>query len=202
MALMLRQACQPLLDERGFTSIHADIDDSTKNLVLYSPCRKQMGFVHGVVFASTRPTNAEIEYAVQLFTDWLNRNESSLDDYLLANAQALETRNYFNKRWKIEGYSVSFVTKQKNYNSPKYQCVAIHHPTRNIEWGLNTAGELMYFEAYLCRDPQSGTSYAGAINLPKKVRTFAIEKLKKLVDANLAKARAEELGAILNSCVS
>ena len=84
MALMLRKACQPSLDEANLHEFHADIDPSSKNLVLFTPCGKRFAIVHGVVFGRLQPTNGEIEYAVSLLQQWLAKNNVLIRQYIEA----------------------------------------------------------------------------------------------------------------------
>lgn len=82
MALMLRKACQPILNDFDLDAFHADLDASTKSMRIFTPCGKLFATVSGVQFGGLNPTKAEIEFSTELLANWLQRNASKIEKYL------------------------------------------------------------------------------------------------------------------------
>lgn len=94
MSLMLRKAAQPILDSANLDPYHIEINESNKHMELKTPCGKPFATVHGVVFSRMHPTNAEIEFAIELLQEWVNRNQQDFDRYhdALETVQKLENK--------------------------------------------------------------------------------------------------------------
>ena len=84
MALMLRKAANPVLMAADLDPYHADLDRTTKEFKLYTPCGKTFATVSGVLFSSLAPTKDEIAYAIELLEFWLLRNKTVIDTYIAA----------------------------------------------------------------------------------------------------------------------
>ena len=82
MALLLRKACQPILNDADLDPYHADLDANTKEMKLYTPCGKHLATVAGVLFGGLRPTKVEIEFATELLATWLLRNKNLLANFI------------------------------------------------------------------------------------------------------------------------
>ena len=82
MSLMLRLACQPVLDDADLDAYHIEL--SNKQMVITTPCGKPLAYVQGVTFNKQNPTRSEIEYAAGLLRDWLARNMTNIETYLSA----------------------------------------------------------------------------------------------------------------------
>jgi len=82
MALLLRKACQEILDHEDLNAFHADIHTTTKQLTLFTVCGKPFAPVHGVRFGKMSPTKAEIDFATELLSSWLHRNQLAIDTYI------------------------------------------------------------------------------------------------------------------------
>jgi len=81
MSLLLRKACQVHLDAIGLTSFHTGITEQ-KRLAIYTTCGKPFITIWGVSFNRTSPTNAEIEFASELFAQFLIRHQTAIEDYI------------------------------------------------------------------------------------------------------------------------
>jgi len=79
--LILRQLCQPILDEAGFTQMHVEIDHH-KNLAIKGTCGQTIVSISGITFAKRQVTNNEREFAVELFTKFLAENVDKLEDFV------------------------------------------------------------------------------------------------------------------------
>ena len=83
MSLMLRQACQPMLDDADLEIMHVGIS-SDKSLSIVGGCGKPLLNLQGIRFGSFKPTTKEITYAVELFTLFLNKEADKLVKYVAA----------------------------------------------------------------------------------------------------------------------
>ena len=81
MSLMLRKACQDVLNDNNLPNYHVRIDAS-KCLSIVGPCGKPLLTISGIVFSRTTPTAAEIEYAVELFYSFMEKHEIALNHYI------------------------------------------------------------------------------------------------------------------------
>lgn len=101
MSLMLRKACQETLDKYGLSMYHTEIGDSgyrgaRKHLKIIGECGKELVTITGITFTRNEPKNAEIEYAVELFNDFMNMHGKLIQNYItrakaLMNAKKLAT---------------------------------------------------------------------------------------------------------------
>lgn len=152
MSLMLRKTCQVVLDDFGYTNLHAAINSSSKMLVLKTPCGKPFAVVHGVVFARLQPTNTEVEYAAELLAEWMTRNADKLEAYVDAKAfleknSASEKLLRFN--WEKEGFEVKRSYKG-GYYDPSEQTIESITFARldgelNARWVFNPNMKLLAF---------------------------------------------------------
>lgn len=83
MSLILRKNCQEHLNSIGLTSFHVGINDN-KKLVIYTTCGKPFITVWGISFNRVSPTKDEIEYASELFNNFLIRHQQEIEDYINA----------------------------------------------------------------------------------------------------------------------
>lgn len=83
MSLILRQQCQPVLNEYGLGDYHVRINDS-KYLSVTGPCGKPMFSVSGIEFVRAQPTSKEIEFAVELLTDFCLTHKATIRTALIA----------------------------------------------------------------------------------------------------------------------
>ena len=87
MSLMLRQACQPLLDELGLDMLHVGIDGD-KSLSIVGSCGKPLLSLSGIRFGSFKPSNKEVEYAIHLFNEFLRKEGAKLSVYVVAKQRS------------------------------------------------------------------------------------------------------------------
>ncbi len=79
--LLLRQACQPLLDDKGFTQFHVEIDHN-KNLAIKGECGQTIVSLSGISFTKRTITSKERDFAISLFTKFLDKNHKKLQDFV------------------------------------------------------------------------------------------------------------------------
>lgn len=82
MSILLRKECQPYLDAANLGMLHVAVEE--KCLTLKGECGKTFVSVSGIQFATNTPRNAELEYAVKLFSEFLWKYTEELQN--LVNA--------------------------------------------------------------------------------------------------------------------
>jgi hypothetical protein len=82
MSLILRKKCQTILDGNDVDFLHADIDPNGLFLRLVTECGKPIVTIHGVTFSRKSPTNAEVEYAVELLDAFMVKHGDKLREYV------------------------------------------------------------------------------------------------------------------------
>lgn len=138
MSLIVREKAQPLLDQAGFSMFHAamKINYNAPNLMLLrTVCGKQVAVIHGVEFSSANPSVKEIEFAVELLGDWLDRNSEKLSTYVDAwikheemEAPPDELEGMKHKKYANE-HSVHF------YNEHGVEFIINQHGLYDVCWG-------------------------------------------------------------------
>lgn len=114
MSLLLRQACQETLDKFGLSMYHTEINNqgrySPKHLNIVSECGKILVTITGITFTKNEPTRAEIEYAVELFNDFMVMHGKLMHNYV-TRAKALQQLK--DLKSDFGDFSVS---EEKDYN--------------------------------------------------------------------------------------
>jgi hypothetical protein len=84
MSLLLRKACQPTLEEFKLDNFHVAINTDTKYLEIVSECGKPLLTISGITFTRLQPSGAEIEYAVELLTNYFSTHAAKITTYIKA----------------------------------------------------------------------------------------------------------------------
>lgn len=79
MSLILRQKTEQLLKDAGLPEFHVQINN--KYLTIVGQCGQTIVTARGIQFSKNVPSNAEIDYAVELFTAFLERHVDTLREY-------------------------------------------------------------------------------------------------------------------------
>ena len=84
MSLMLRKACQPILDESNLQNYHTEIDNDSGDrcLRIVGECGKPLMQINGINFSRAAPTKVEIEYATELLQAFLVKYKNKIDKYV------------------------------------------------------------------------------------------------------------------------
>lgn len=206
MALMLRKACQPILNDADLDAYHADIDDKTKNLCLYTPCGKHFAFVYGVRFGKVAPTAAEIEFATELLTHWLQKNKKTIEDYLIAWEAEQRLRGIEAYALLEQGYRIELSTKNDKRLSPRtgrQEYVTV--PSGYLVW-LPDHSRICFGSDHTIRswsiseDTTEGVKNGYKISLPGSTMKKAMSFFEDWVILTNARHRLGEIHAELNSC--
>lgn len=206
MALMLRKACQPILDDADLDCYHADIDDNSKHLCLYTPCGKHFAFVHGVRFGKIAPTIAEIEFATELLEQWLKRNKKTIDDYLIAweaeqrlgkmQTEHALSNNYAFRLVTGNAHVISHRTGRRGYSSVPNGYV-VSCPDNSF---ITFDGNHRIRSWEISKNESAGVKNGYKISLPPTTMKEAIAFYEDWVTLAKARQRLGEIHAELNTC--
>ena len=83
MSLLLRQKTQEALNNIGLTSFHTQITNN-KTLEIVTRCGKPFVTIQGIKFNKNSLSLAEIEFASELFTQFLEVNKDKIETYITA----------------------------------------------------------------------------------------------------------------------
>jgi len=200
MALLLRKMCQPKLDAAFMFAFHADIDDSSKNLFLYTQCGKPFASVHGVRFATTRPTHAEMEYAVDLLVKWLRKNKTTIQDYITAYKVVEQEKEKgfdpdLGKGWKILCSTSNEWAKNRRTHVKKLSGYSIYNDDESFKFDLNHR-----LVSWDCKSPTFTRDPFKKFGLPSDIIRAGRRKCAEYLNIQESKDLLEELHAEMNSC--
>lgn len=81
--LLLRKACQPLLDGAGLKDLHVGVSPhGQRALSLVGKCGQTLVVIGGIAFSKNTITNKEREYATELFAKFLKQHAEVLSEYI------------------------------------------------------------------------------------------------------------------------
>ena len=113
MSLILRKQCQDSLDKYGLDIYHVRIDERGKHLKIVGECGKPLVEVFGIRFTKITPSMGEIDYAEELFTEFLATHGKTIQEYI-AKAKS------FNKLKEIIAQTGPFdIDDSTTYNAKK-----------------------------------------------------------------------------------
>lgn len=184
MALMLRKAAQPVLNNADLDPYHADLDRNTKEFKLYTPCGKTFATVSGVLFGSIRPTKEEIDFAVELLEFWLLRNKAIIDEYIAAFGK-LQTYS------ELPNKQNDFEIHYPMYHQTEFRVTVDHN---GLSYLLNEDGNLVrvtFLQPIAVTQP---------IKLPATKIGEALAFLEKHVDKHNCQQIVENILAEMNTC--
>jgi hypothetical protein len=203
MALMLRKACQPALNDADLDAFHADMDNS-KRLVLFTPCGKRFAVVHGITFGRYDVTKSEIEFTVELLGDWLLRNDKKIDTYIDAftkQQQLVKPENeIFIGKTKIKISTKN--THERNPLTERYEHVVkpdgltIHH--EGVTFALDSKLNLMSISPDTKTRPTF--PWAKDIVLTKDMLDAGVAQLTLCVEYRQCVETVQRILGELNSC--
>jgi hypothetical protein len=203
MALMLRKACQPILNDADLDPYHADIDRQTKCMQLFTPCGKTFATVHGVNFSRLDVTKDDIEFACELLEIWLIRNKDKIEVYLDAFEilQRMEEPNHettvddvdykvsTEQKWRLD----PVINRHRNYIIPKGFTIRY----KGVTFCLDEEGSL---ESLHTKDTTLAYPWASKVTLPKAIRAIGQGFLDEAVVYRQAKDTVDRILGELNTC--
>ena len=204
MALMLRQTCQDALNRADLDAYHADMDPCSKLLTLYTPCGKQFAVVHGVQFSRLHPTQAENDYAVELLTHWLDRNEKKIENYIDA-FETVQRLGDPKPKLLFKGAEITVALDQdRTYNHSRNEWVTtleVGDTTvdyNGVTYRIDENGDL----ASIIWKDGLPKPWGKTIGLPADIRAAAKERMEEMLLFRSAKKISEEILGELNTCRS
>ena len=118
MSLMLRKNNQDVLDSYGLSDFHVEIDDGYyKTLQIVGGCGKPLVSVPGIRFTRTQPTKVEIEYATELFMNFMDIHGKLIQTYVV-KAKILAAKDELPKslgKFTVQKITESFNNVLKSY---------------------------------------------------------------------------------------
>lgn len=78
--LLLRQACQPVLDSYGLNDLHVTIKDKT--LTIVGGCGKPLVSIGGITFAKSSVSEKERTFAISLFEAFMSKHSAAIVKYV------------------------------------------------------------------------------------------------------------------------
>jgi len=86
MSLMLRKACQSLLNNNRLGDYHVRVQEDKKYMEIVGPCGQPLFAISGIRFGKTNPSAAEISYAVELLEEFLLEHKTKIEKFFEAKA--------------------------------------------------------------------------------------------------------------------
>jgi len=83
MSLILRKQCQDALDTFGLTKYHVQIQEQGKHLAIVGECGKPLIHIFGIRFTRLVPSGIEIDYATDLFDNFLGIHGGMIKEYII-----------------------------------------------------------------------------------------------------------------------
>ena len=125
MSLILRKWSQPLLDKEGLDDLHVEVRDRV--LCLTGSCGKTVLMVSGIRFNNKTLTKVEIEYAIELFTTFINKHGKAIKVYVDKKKELYEIvqpkpedfggKPSYNSKMFVLGISVGKITVNVTVNN-------------------------------------------------------------------------------------
>jgi hypothetical protein len=198
MALMLRKACQPLLNENDFDGLHADV--GTDNFLwIFTPCGRPLMPVHGVRFDRTAPTKQEVAYVPELLQNWLSKNKKQIDTFIDALAQK-EKHELSKDDPRFKQFEISYTSgwdaKTQRQKEKRVTQVGVHE--NNLNWQLTLDGKIFSVTWQDEHNPNSEKS----LKLSTTLRNAALDFAQKVDDNLKYENELTEILSELNSCES
>lgn len=177
MSLMLRKACQPLLDNVGLNNYHVSIDPPSKLLRIDGECGDTLAVVKGITFTRINPTNQEIEYAVELFDAFIIKYSAEITNLVTA----IKTAKAYSNPELPENVSIKIELQRIKFNWRDYYVT------------INSKGHLLELILENFKETSSAIliNKFNEVNIPDKlIMSFmklyqqkeAFQKHRKLVD--------------------
>ena len=83
MSLILRKQCQEGLNKEGLSHYHIQIAEHGKHLQIVGECGKPLVEIFGIRFTKMSPAAGEIDYAAELFTEFLLTHGATIHQYVI-----------------------------------------------------------------------------------------------------------------------
>lgn len=106
--LLLRKACQPILNEVGLSELHVTAGTNGQRcLVLVGGCGKPLVYISGINFSKSVINVTEREYATELFAQFMKKHSKEIKAYVSSKK----------KHGKVEKPTLDKTIGTMNYNN-------------------------------------------------------------------------------------
>ena len=186
--LLLRQACQPLLNELGLSDLHVTIQDKT--LTIVGSCGKPLVAISGIQFSKNSASNAERDFAVSLFQQFLVTYGKELKDFVSAKQEFLSlpepelptgAKNYYLSSAQNDSY-VEFEPFEKTSSSSA--CIKIY---------IDGRVSFSYYNPTI-------NAIASNAGILKSLETVTKQTIAAFSDYKIKKAAIDAIGAKIAKC--
>jgi len=202
MALMLRKACQPILDKYDMNAFHADIHASSKYLMLFTPCGKNFATVHGVLFGRLQPSKVEIDFATELLEDWIKRHVKVIEAYI-DGLEKLQLSPKPTHEVKYMGAEIKVTYTQENeWNKETRQYTCVVTPS-NITIVYNTRTYILDSKCALMNitnEKSMSYPWGKALELPAKILRAAQLQMDACLTYKRLETSVSDILSELNTC--
>lgn len=176
MSLILRQKTEQLLKDAGLPEFHVQINN--KYLTIVGQCGQTIVTARGIQFSKNVPSNAEIDYAVELFATFLEKHVDTLKEYKTARMA---------EKAAID-LNAKMVNTIKAPLRSSGNTLYIDTPTSNsIQLMLTSKGELAsYLGAIGTKKIVEWEEHIKTIKKHSKLATSILESAKEVTEASKA----------------
>lgn len=180
MSLLLRQKTQEALNNIGLTSFHTQINNN-KTLEIVTRCGKPFVTIQGIKFNKNSLSLAEIEFASELFIQFLEVNKDKIETYITAYT-------YFYSLPIIEARFENMVC---NFAFDSYVEVC----SENIIVNYNLKDTFSIRSKFMCKDSNEVIQL-----LSTKTKKYALNYLNKYIAYKQEEKLLEEAASNLARC--
>lgn len=170
MSLILRQSCQPILDDNGFDNFHVEISNDLE-MYIAGECGQPFCPVKGVKFSRRSPSTREVSYAAEL-----------LDAFMAKHAVAM--RDFIDMKHAIEAHdAVEPIKSYKNGKGEKVQGVD-RYGSAGVHVHVKLGHESEFKVEVLFRSDEDEIEVEAKVaDMADLTKVKLTEKQKKAIDA-------------------
>jgi len=117
MSLLLRQQCQPILDEAGLSKLNIGLQSNT--MAIKGECGQTILTIGGIQFSTKNPKQAEIAYALELFQKFIDKHAAKILEFIALNEQ------YKSELDKLPVLSTEKYSSSINAHTPKNSYIVV-----------------------------------------------------------------------------
>jgi hypothetical protein len=177
MSILIRQQAQELLDKVGLNDLHVAVQD--KVLTLVGPCGQPLLPISGIAFDTNAPRKAEIPYAIELFTKFLDTHAPKILEYVETKKATPQTP---------PSYEGTFATVQ-DYSKNKVVYIR-RNPSVDLQY--NVVSNEMYISTHTNDDYPLDNLVAAVETLRKEAEPYKLAYTEYM-------ANQKKLSAMKNS---
>ena len=197
MSLILRKGCQDVLDENGMGQFHVDISDG-KCLRLVTECGKPLVHIHGIKFNRMVPSEAEIQYAVELFDSFFAKHKNLLQEYIKQHEEYKKQEPKTREGWHVRFYKNSY-SENREVAELEYKEGFFEHQV----WKFLDTGEISVRTSMVRKQDLPSDFSLESLDKVKTDKKLFAEVVKYIEEQLANKQRKEKLDetlALVSAC--